>query len=376
MAWTPIERPADARRSPPPQGRLSDARPYHASMKRRAIRVVGLGLALASACARPTSTPAAAAAPRAAIAPPASKPTTCVVEGEGEPMAMAPWQGDLWIERDAQGHAPLVRVTTPSELHASYTDFPDTSVGGRARITVGGGTVPSARVVGWTDLGKRVFTIRRDAAIVPDHLWIASGSPIAIRGLHKRALEVERPGSPTIVARVDCDALEYRPAFTADAPTVAGVDRRVAGRTALRGSPDGPVVYELDVTRLLVRSDESVRGWARIAGRADVLRFDAWVRESDLLPLDERPEHHVDDRHFVGAIRLTQVRPMTASRETALFMGTSPDDAVAIGVLEAHAKVGESKRGLRAEIVLDPETLEPPDGQRFFAAESDLVETR
>ena len=314
-----------------------------------------------------------------------STSAACVISGPGELEGPLGFGGPFSVYSTPTSDEALITVVRPPSVQVAWTDLPnpfDAGASTRARVRTGGGTPPLARVGGWASLEKRVFQLRREAEIVPAHVWLDGGLDVEVRGFHAGRVYVARRTfllQPTeVVAMAHCADVAYEPKrLEAEPPPVlASATFEAVGNTLhLRGQPDGAIVYELGSDG---RVDVGVTGtkdaWRRVEGRVDHVRFDGWVLATDITPLTNGARGRLGGSHRSKPPSIRRGRLMQVVHETPLLMGPDAGTAHPIGVLEVGAKLDTTAGADESlEVRFFPALMAPPDGMLFFARAADLL---
>jgi hypothetical protein len=316
-----------------------------------------------------------------------STSAACVITGPGELEGPLEHGGPFSLYSAPTSDEALVTVQRPSNVPLAWTDLPTPvevgGPGGRARVRTGGGVPPLARVTGWASLEKRVFQLRREADIVPDHVWLDAGLDVEVRGFHAGRVYVTRRTylvEPTeVVAMAHCADVAYEPKrleVEATPVLTSATLESLGHRLHLRARPDGPVVYELAAEgQLTVGVVATKDAWRRVEGHLDRVRFDGWVLASELAPMTSEGHGRLGGSHRSKPPTMRGGRLMQVVRETPLLMGPDAATAQPVGILEVGAKldvVGITRDGI-TDVRFYPALLVPPDGMLFFAKEADLL---
>lgn len=306
---------------------------------------------------------------------------SCVVTGSGE-ATIAGAHADFVLYDGRTSDVPLARVVSSHEVAGAWNEFPSGSRGERARFVTGNGKMPIARIAGWTPLRGRGFTTRRDTIVVPSHVWLVGGVVVEITGARAGGLVVQRPSNwlaePKLVsAHAQCADVAYESYVEAEVSVELPAATRQAadGRVALRAAPGAAVVFTIATndSRIVLVADAPAGGWVHVRGALDVLRFDGWVAESETAALAGSGHGRLGGSHTTRAPTIRGGQPMSARIETALYLGKTPEDARAIGVLEIQARLDVMGRGKRAEVRFSPMVLIAPEGMGFYVDEADLT---
>lgn len=346
-----------------------------------------LPLGLAIACAGAPATPARV---EIAVAPPPTSaeggaPQRCTIVGAGELRHPGHSRLAFVVHAERTGDAPIAVITMSENVGVTWSELPsaDAKVPGRAHVLLGGGALPSARLGGWASLEERSFQTRRDAIVVPDHVWLLGGLEVQLRGVRGDALVVARPWTGLAVpgsveATTACGDVAYEidridPEVTSTA-TGATMQAKLAS-IALRTVPSGPVVFTITqpkAWRFPIATGERRDGFVRVWGTADVLRFDGWIAESEVEPLSGSGQGRLGGSHQTRPPTIRFGRPMMVAKETPLYLGKTAEDAKEIGVLEVQARLDVTGSGKRVEVRFTPMILRPPDDFHYYADEADL----
>ena len=313
-----------------------------------------------------------------------STSAACVISGPGELEGTPERAGPFSVYSTPTSDEALVTVARPSGVPMAWTDLPNPEGGGiRARVRTGGGAPPLAKVAGWASLEGRVFQLRREAEIVPAHVWLDGGLDVQVRGFHAGRVYVARRTyltKPTeVVAMARCADVAYEPKRleTEPATVLTSATFAAVGNTLrLRARPDGPIIYELGAEgELAVAVVGNKDAWRRVEGRMDRVRFDGWVPASELAPMTGEGHGRLGGSHYSRSSSPRRGRIMQVAQETPLLMGPDAATARPVGVLEVGAKL-DGEGGADDELLdvrFYPALLAPPDGMRFFAKRADLL---
>lgn len=314
-----------------------------------------------------------------------STSAACVISGPGELEGPLGAGGPFSVYSAPISDDALITVARPPSVPVAWTDLPnpfDPEASIRARVRTGGGTPPLARVAGWASLEKRVFQLRREAEIVPAHVWLDGGLDVEVRGFHAGRVYVARKTyliRPTeVVAMAHCADVAYEPKRLEAEPTpvlASATFEAVDNMLRLRAEPDGAIVYELGSEgRVDVGVTATKDAWRRVEGRVDHVRFDGWVVATDITPLTAGSRGRLGGSHRSKPPTIRRGRLMQVVHETPLLMGADAGTAHPIGVLEVGAKLDTTAAAAESlEVRFYPALLAPPDGMLFFARATDLL---
>jgi hypothetical protein len=255
---------------------------------------------------------------------------------------------------------------------------------------------PTLRLDGWMELSDLRLFVKRDVRVVPDHVWITAGSPVAVLGGDRERVRLQTTpydeGFDDLATETTCAVL----ALASD------VSVREKGR-ATRGVPHhpaGPVLVLHDevgkpVQTLRARHHEVVtlyvletRGAMSHVLYDDWLRIDGWVKTSDLVPgpgddcddcrrgppemLDTCFGHPIVDQGADGCTshgeRLVVVKTQTPLR------AEGRDGAAVVGSVDrgAHVYVVNSLEKGWVQIAPATGALVSPDHLGFWAKADDI----
>jgi hypothetical protein len=106
----------------------------------------------------------------------------------------------------------------------------------------------------------------------------------------------------------------------------------------------------------------------------EVLRFDGWVRDAEVEPLEGGGHGRLGGSHQTRPPTVRFGRPMMVGKETPLYLGKDEKTARQIGLLEVQARLDVVGSGKRVLIRFVPPILSAPDDLNFYADEADLGE--
>lgn len=268
-----------------------------------------------------------------------------------------------------------------AERRVELTELPTDSTYGRARVEIRREVVPSIRVVGWAPADGLQLTIRNDAVVVPDHVWVRRGAAVHLTQPKPGEFSVE-PRYATfgkVRANVSCGdlALGFEPAPAS--PTTPATTHRFKGKsTALFDAPNGKQVFTLDLLGSPSSFDVEIRetkgAWLHFQF-ASGEKIDGWLRAKDLV---QPKEEESDAYGALGGLGLSGIGAkstpvaMVATKDTAVYLDTAKSATVA-GTLEKGAKVRAwpAAPGFTMITTWDND-IAPPPGKSFFVLTDDL----
>lgn len=287
----------------------------------------------------------------------------------------------IWSER-ASGIAVAGFTTQPVDVEV--WDFP-ADAAGRARIKTGraGG---SLRIEGFVDAAKVPLSAKNDLVVVSDHIWIARGQPLKLKGASPGKIQVESTFGPLdqkLKSKTSCSSVAIG-RVAADEPELPQSAKKFVLKSSsldLYDAAGGSTIFTLDVatpeTGILLFSTEPSGAYTHVRHLGGAV-IDAWAKTSDLKPFPKG--EMLDSLAGPGAITVSPAKlkvegatkEVVAPKDVPLRLSAS-DSAKVIGVIEDGATV----------IVIDtmagwsrvfPKWLEiiPPDGKDFWAKASDL----
>jgi hypothetical protein len=322
--------------------------------------------------------PAPAAAPAAPMTPAASagaagaprSEEACVLEGDGEPLDEILYHEPppLTVSATRTG-APLVVTQGQAryELHGRWTDI---GSDGRARVEL---TRPGTlRLTGYADLAAVRFRLRKEAVVVPGHVFLQKNALVRVVSASSGQADVvsERRFEPprTLASRLRCSDLGYEPIDRAyDEPN----DDATASVATVRlfDRPGGELRFEANVGLMFVRELEQRDGFVRIEGQRYRVRIAGWTPR-------ELVDHEPRGSGFAGGSRHgssshRRGREARVANPTPLSVRAGAAPPAEIGELEAGAKVTVTGEG--AELVaIDLADIAATDGGTLLVRASDL----
>ena len=248
------------------------------------------------------------------------------------------------------------------------------SAAGRVKVRTSGGV----RIDGFVDAKDLPLYTSADVAVVPGHVWIATGQRV---GFTATSLGLTIEAAPTgplaqpLRASSPCSSLslDKRPRPVWDVP---GFGRGYLPRREsleLHDQPGGAVIQTLRIGQpgaMLLWSTETREGFVHVEYHEDLV-LDAWVASSDLNALKpgETMDRLAPPSTVTGSARLAlsgQTVIVRAQKEVPLRLSTK-DGAQPIGFIESGGEVYVTETVLGWSAVL-PRALNvlPPEGHSFW----------
>ena len=208
-------------------------------------------------------------------------PPSCAIEGDGEPLDSlffhrAP---ELTISATRGGPA-LVRTQGEARyaLRGRWTELAPPGGDGRAHLELSKPAV--FRISGYADLAAVRFRLRREAAVVPEHVFLQVDSLVRVVGAEERDVSVVYEGPfetpKELSARVHCEDLGYEAVTGKYVDVPEGATDSVS-QVRLYDAPHGALRFEGDVGLIFVRTLEERDGFARIDGARHRVHITGWT---------------------------------------------------------------------------------------------------
>lgn len=233
---------------------------------------------------------------------------------------------------------------------------------------------------GFADLAKEVFALRREVAVVEDHVWLKQSIPVHPMGADRDGIAVQVDdsieGLAAIMPRVPCESIVFDPppetSPVAAAPTDPPLESTTPrfGWLSLHEAPGGKRLTTLRTAEqqlpLLLDVVERRDGWTRVKFETDHARFDAWS-----------PTSQVDSE--IGTLRgfgasgcstcgtASSARWYTMAEKTPIVVGVMPSVAASSGlvILEGASVLVGERRG-RFVSITPASRIIPPEGATFW----------
>lgn len=233
---------------------------------------------------------------------------------------------------------------------------------------------------GFADLAKELFALRREVAVVDEHVWLKQGIVIHPLGADRHGVAVavddSLKGLATVDPHVPCEAILFDPPPRPE-PAVSPAPEKETehvfprSRTlSLHAEPRGRLLTTLSTREeqlpLLLQVLERRSGWTRVAFETEVARFDAWSPTSQLDA----------EAGSIGGLGLSgcaacgigmSSRWYSVSRKTAVRVGSRPSVVASKGlVIREGASVRIGKRVGQFVSITTSSSVVPPDGAEFW----------
>lgn len=207
--------------------------------------------------------------------------SSCVIEGDGEPMDRLYFHkvDDFLLFAARSDASPVARLEGVARynVHARWSEmWPEGD--GRARVELERARV--FRAAGFTQLGATRFQLRRRAAVVPDHVWLEANTlvriteavPAGFRVLAHARLRDE------LAVVVPCEDLSYdQPTEKMNVILPHDGDAHVE-HIELYDAPGGRrVLFQADSVLFYVAVDGERDGFLHVSGRYWNLSFAGWT---------------------------------------------------------------------------------------------------
>jgi hypothetical protein len=240
---------------------------------------------------------------------------------------------------------------------------------------------------GFADLAKEVFALRREVAVVEDHVWLKQSIPVHPMGADRDGIAVRVDdsfeGLAALAPHVPCESIVFDPppdTSPAAAATTAPPLESTTPRFGWLSLHEGPGGKRLTTVRtaeqqlpLLLDVVERRDGWTRVRFETDYARFDAWSPTSQV-------DSEVGSLRGFGASGCSScgigasVRWYAMAQKTPIVVGVMPSVMASSGlvILEgASVRVGE-RRG-RFVSITPASRIMPPEGAAFWVP-ADTIE--
>jgi hypothetical protein len=325
----------------------------------------GSGLEPAARADSPST--ATSSGPAAAVAPPAY-----ACEVRGTPLMSK--GASLWSGGQA---STLVGSFAGQPIGVVTSSFLTT---GKVKVRTSGGV----RIEGFVDAQDLPLYTAADVAVVPGHVWIASGQRVTFTA-SPSGITIEAPPSGSVGQSIrggaPCSSLtlDKRLRPTWDVP---GFGRGYLPRSStltLHDQPGGSVVQTLQLSQpgaMLLWSTETRDGYVHVEYHEDVV-LDAWVASSELgaLKPGETMDRLAPPSTMTGSARLVlagQPLVVRAQKDVPLRLATK-DTSPPVGYIEAGGEMYVTETMLGWSAVL-PRALNllPPDGHSFWVPASEV----
>jgi hypothetical protein len=297
----------------------------------------------------------------------------CAIEGDGEPVdtILFHQMPALTLSATRQG-PPLLRTQGDARHHLPGRWSEITPHDGRARLEL---TRSSAfRITGYSDLSAVRFRLRRDVAVVPDHVFLQAEALVRIVGGKEHEIDISSDvpfsAPKELRARVKCEDLGYERVRSKyeDAPQDA-----VASITELSlfDAPRGRVVFEGNVGLMWVIEHERRDDFVWIEGARHRVRLTGWVPRAQVDRTPRGGGSGAGGRSFSS--RRGSGKKGRIARETPLF-ARRPGEAPAImGELLAGSSVLVGTEASSLVVVeIDGGEIVAEDGAEMIVRASDV----
>ncbi len=299
----------------------------------------------------------------------------CVIAGT----ALVPKDQGIW---SAATGGTKVATFTGALAPLKAANFPADPSAQKVQVNAGGGF----RVEGFTDARTIPVWTSRDVPVIADHVWLSGGRSMKVIGAAPNQIRVELPARGALSAPVQtfvpCDALSLgrttQPLFETPGNARGYVAQR--GQLELYGSPNGSVVYTLNISgegnALVLWGTETRGNFIHVVSRFDLF-VDAWVKRTDVKAL---PRGEMMDQ--LATAETVQNPPALALQNYQRVMQAPRNVTIRAARGDNQNPIGEVEQG--AEIyVLDtilgwasvlPKALHvmPPDERSFWVKASEL----
>jgi hypothetical protein len=314
----------------------------------------------------PTPTASASSAPAA----PASPSFACEVKGT----PLMAKGATLWANAQASS---LLGTFAGQPIGMMTSSF---SAAGRVKVRTSGGV----RIDGFVEGKELPLFTAGDVAVVPGHVWIATGQRVSFTATGA-GLSIEAPPTGPVAqglrASSPCSSLSLdkraRPAW--DVPGFGRGYLPKRESLELRDQPGGAIIQTLHLSQpsaMLLWSTETRDGYVHVEYHEDLV-LDAWIAEGDLnaLKVGETMDRLAPPSTVTGSARLAlagQPLIVRAQKEVPLRLSTKAE-AQPIGFIEAGGEVYVTETMLGWSAVL-PRGLNflPPDGHSFWVPASEV----
>jgi hypothetical protein len=268
-----------------------------------------------------------------------------------------------------RGGAPLLRTQGQArfELHGVWSE-----IGDDGRVHVELSRSGAVRVEGFAALSSGQFRLRREVAVVPNHVFLEKEAIVHVADATGDEANVSYTVSyeamKSLVAHVRCADLGYE-------PVEKKYDERDGGTTGhvstlrLFDAPKGTARFDTGVGLIFVREGERKDGFVHIEGHRHRVRFAGWS------PVD-LVEHEAQGSGYGAGGQgsssgATQGRGTKTKRPTDLLVRAGTADPVKVGDLPAGARVTVRAEGSALVEATLPDVV-AVDGATLLVRASDL----
>jgi hypothetical protein len=251
---------------------------------------------------------------------------------------------------------------------------------GRVKVRTSGGL----RIDGFVDGKDLPLFTSADVAVVPGHVWIATGQRVTFTATAS-GLTIEAPPTGPFAqglrANSPCSSLslDKHPRPSWDVPGFGRGYLPKRESLDLRDQPGGAVIQTLHLGQpgaMLLWSTEARDGYVHVEYHEDVV-LDAWIASSDLnaLKVGETMDRLAPPATVTGSARLSlagQPLIVRAQKDVPLRLATKAE-APPIGFIEAGGEVYVTETVLGWSAVL-PRGLNvlPPEGHSFWVPAAEV----
>lgn len=287
-----------------------------------------------------------------APAPKQERPSSCVLEGDGEPLDRLLFhkEPELVIFGGRADSRPLLRVEGSGRytLRGRWSELPEATGDGRARLELT--RVGAFRVEGYAELAATRFRLRRRSPVVEGHVWLEADFLVRLVGLAGARVQVMAPvpfAAPRELSlQVACEDLAYddrreRAPHAPDPEARAHVDR-----LQLHAAPAGQVVFAADSRLFFVAVEEERAGFARIRGERYGVQVAGWTPLALVSHTPQGSGGPGGSRHGHGSsskgkvVRVLHATPLVAERGSAHVVVGEVAAGAAVRVLGAPSDDG------------------------------------